>query len=203
MSTPEPTWRKVAWIAAGVLALGVLGGAVALALEAQSEDPVPDLHAAAKRRPERRKRSTLRGRLRGAKLDLSRPAAPSSKSRFPRVRPKPPKAAAHLRANQVKGSAGLRRPPLTPLHALRSRPIYSHGRTTGRLSPEELAKRRAERRARQLERLRKRIETLDGRIKSYRQEGTRTDAQISRMERSLERMRTRLGRMEEQQKGDR
>lgn len=201
MSTPNPTWRKVAWIASAVVAVGVLGGAVALALEAQSEDPIPELHASAKRRPVRHKRSTLRGRLRGAKLDLSHPAARPSTVRFPKARPVVPKAAALSRASRLRHGPSLGRHPLSPIRALRTRPSYSHGPASGRLSPEELAKRRQERRARQLERLRKRIETLDSRIQSYRQEGTRTEAQIKRMERSLERMRTRLARMEEQQNG--
>ena len=50
-----------------------------------------------------------------------------------------------------------------------------------------------------MERLGKRIQTLSDRIQSYKQDGTRTDAQISRMERSLDRMRKRLKRMADQQ----
>jgi len=203
MNGSQPAWRKTAWIAAAVMGVGVLGGAVALALEAQSEDPVPRIHTPLKKRSARPTRSTLRGRIRGAKLDLARPVPRASKGPTAKARPVTHKAADLSRASRLKRGHALGRPPLPAIRSLRTKPTYSPSYAAGRLSPEELAKRRAERRARQIERLRKRIDTLDSRIESYRKDGTRTEAQIERMERSLERMRTRLARMEEQQKQDR
>lgn len=177
----------------GVLGFFVFVGAVVLAMDAPPGDPPKAVVAQKKSKRVKRRGRTSRymAPKRSTYMRPKRPKRPISKGTRPPTgvdkRAKTHQPRPELLRGKAKGLKRATRPAL----AGRNRP--------GRLSKDELQKRRDERRKRQVERLGKRIQTLSDRIQSYKQDGTRTDAQISRMERSLDRMRKRLKRMEDQQ----
>lgn len=198
----HPTFRRAAWIGAGAGGLLTLVGAVWLAVRAQSTDPPAALKEpsadarlgpSSKAKPRRgRPESTLPPMVApqpepGEAAAASRPPLPGG-----REQPLPAGEPDHGRSKVV-------RPPVASPSSLRL-PGVENPPLAGRLSPEELEKRRNERKGRQEDRLKNRIKTLEERIQSYRKDGTRTEAQIERMEKSLERMRQRLGRMDEPDK---
>lgn len=201
--TEHPTFRQVAWIGVGVGGLFTLVGAVWLAVTAQSVDPPPQLkETTAAIKPGRAiKRPPLGSRPEGLSRPerrperLPRPAASLAPEAAVAPPPTPPPAGGTPSPGALDPDrSSLVRPPLPRLSALGG-PGMEPG-VPGRLSPEELEKRRDERKTRQADRLKNRVKTLEERIQSYRKDGTRTEAQIERMERSLERMRQRLGRMD-------
>ena len=183
-------FRKISWIAMGVCATGVLLGSVYLAFKAQSSDPVQSVSeksaSAAQSKRRYKPPSSMRAAFKPTKLPSVR-STPKSGSTKADLRTKPIGA----------GTSALARPPLPNLRPA-ARANLANNRRPSRLSKDELSKRREERRSRQSERLRTRITTLEDRIAKYRQDGTRTEAQISRMQRSLERMVKRLKRMKEE-----
>ncbi len=184
----SPLLKKISWIATGISGLCVLLGAVLLAMDA-SPGEIPPLTA--KDRARRVRRGPRSAPSRPPRSRYKLPKVPSAHSLRPSTSPTKPDL-----VRPDRPSLGHRK--LTSLSRLKR--ASTVGRTpTGRLSKEELQKRREERRKRQIARLSKRIQTLEDRIDTYRQDGTRTESQISRMERSLDRMKKRLKRMEEQQ----
>ena len=198
--TEHPTFRQVAWIGAGVGGLLTFVGALWLAVSAQSSDPVPKIKESS-------------AAIRAGKT-ARRPPLPSRPGVAAPAEPSAPEPAERMAAPEPPPSPELRkadaRPPFQPADAIKpslSRPpiprIEPPGLAGmaapplgGRLSQEELEKRREDRKNRQEDRLKNRIKTLEERIQSYRKDGTRTEAQIERMERSLERMKQRLERMD-------
>lgn len=198
--TSHPTFQKISWISVGVTGLFVMVGAIWLAVRAQATDPPPAIKETsadvrpgrAVQRPARPVRPDRRPPAPGATLPrparVNTEAAVEMPPTLPPSQPDPPEAGDDRHEIGYPALPSLRNVERT---ALDSRAI------PGRLSPEELAKRRDERRSRQEERLKERIRTLEERIQSYRQDGSRTEAQIERMERSLERMRQRASQSED------
>jgi hypothetical protein len=192
--TSDARIKKVGWIAAAVVGGLTLVSAVWLALEAQSRDPLPEIHAKKPDYLKSRSRRRAKGSVRRAPARPVRPRGAGGALETIRDR----RRERSEKRDNIKRA--VKRPPLPRVKSVKRHRGTRRGYRPGRLSPEELRKRREERRARQIDRLRNRIKTLGDRIETYREDGTRTEAQIERMERSLERMRKRLGRMEEQQR---